>query len=80
MTLNANSIDWAIDFVACQSDGDLFPKLPEMEAIAARKADLIQLIENKPLNAFQPEHAGALLSLKMKSHIVKRLNWTLRIQ
>ena len=54
MTLNATSVSWAIDFITDHSDGDLFPKLPEMEGIAARKNDLVQLLENKPLNTFQP--------------------------
>lgn len=54
MTLNATSIDWAIDSVSSQSDGDLFPKLPEMEALVTRKTEMISLIENKPLSNFKP--------------------------
>lgn len=50
MTLQAASIDWALDFVANHSDGDLFPRLPEMEALLQKKPDFIKLVENKTLN------------------------------
>lgn len=52
MTLQAASLDWSIDFVAAHSDGDLFPKLPEMEAIIAKKTDFIAEIQGKPLKDF----------------------------
>lgn len=54
MTLDRSSIDWAIDFISNQSDGDLFPRLPEMQAIIERKIDFINIIENKPLTNFTP--------------------------
>ncbi len=54
MTLQANSIDWAIDFVANHSDGDLFPTILEMEAIISKKTEFIQLIEGKDLSLFPP--------------------------
>ena len=54
MTLNPASLEWAIDFVAAHSDGDLFPKLPEIEAAVAQKANLVALLANKPLATFKP--------------------------
>ncbi len=52
MTLNATSLNWAIDFVANHSDSDLFPRLPEIEAIQSLRNEFIQLIEGKPLSEF----------------------------
>ena len=52
MTLNATSLDWAIDFVVTHSDGDLFPKILEIEAIQALRSDFIKLIEGKDLSNF----------------------------
>jgi retron-type reverse transcriptase len=54
MTLNAVSLDWASDFVAQHSDGDLFPKVLEVSAIHALKADFIALIAGKDLSSFPP--------------------------
>lgn len=54
MTLSTASIEWAIDFVAKHSDGDLFPKIPEVEAILARKNEFVALTAAKPLTIFSP--------------------------
>ena len=54
MTLVATSIDWAIEFVLAHSDGDLFPRVEEIEAVRASKADFIALVEGKPLADFTP--------------------------
>lgn len=54
MTLNSASLDWAIEFLAAHSDGDLFPRLPEMEASLARKPELIESLANKPLADLTP--------------------------
>lgn len=54
MTLISDSINWAIDFVSERSDGDLFPKVQEFEAILEKKADFISLVEGKPLTEFTP--------------------------
>lgn len=54
MTIDPASLDWAIEFVAAHSDGDLFPRLPEMEAAVAKKPDLIALLANKPLATLKP--------------------------
>jgi retron-type reverse transcriptase len=54
MTLQAASIDWSLDFVARHSDGDLFPKMPEIEALLARRGEFIPLLEGKPLGSFLP--------------------------
>lgn len=54
MTLQRTSIDWAIDFLVNHSDGDLFPKMPEMEALLAKKSEFIPLLEGKSLESFPP--------------------------
>ncbi|MCY7333527.1 MAG: RNA-directed DNA polymerase [Pseudanabaena sp. CAN_BIN31] len=52
MCLNEDSILWAIDFVLNHSDGDLFPKILEVDAIS-QKADLfVKLIAGKDLSLF----------------------------
>jgi retron-type reverse transcriptase len=55
MTLNRDSLDWGVDFVDRHSDGDLFPMIRELQAIKAKKADFISLVEGKPLNSFEPK-------------------------
>ena len=52
MTLNAVSLEWAIDFVATHSDGDLFPKVLEIGAIQALRNDFVKLVEGKDLSSF----------------------------
>ncbi len=54
MTVSADSLRWAIDFVAHHSDGDLFPKLLEMEAIQTLADELIKEISGHPLSEFRP--------------------------
>jgi hypothetical protein len=54
MTLTAKSLAWAIDFVATHSDGDLFPKVLEMEAVQACRDDFIKLLEANSLSDFPP--------------------------
>lgn len=54
MTMQAQSIKWAIEFIVNHSDGDLFPKILEMEAIHSIQDDFIKLIEGKNLNDFSP--------------------------
>jgi retron-type reverse transcriptase len=50
MSLQKNSIEWAVEFVLDHSDGDLFPKLPEMEAIGALKDQFADEIIKKSLS------------------------------
>ena len=52
MTLNASSLNWAIDFVVTHSDGDLFPKVLEVEAIQTLRSEFVKLIEGKDLSPF----------------------------
>jgi retron-type reverse transcriptase len=52
--LSGDSINWAIDFIKNHSDGDLFPKVIEINAISDKKEDFIKLIENKCLSDFTP--------------------------
>jgi retron-type reverse transcriptase len=55
MTLQRDSLEWAIEFVEKHSDGDLFPKIIEMRAIYEHRDDFISLIEGKPLTSFAPK-------------------------
>jgi len=50
MTLNATSLNWAIEFVAKHSDSDLFPRVLEIEAIHALRNTLVELVEGKTLS------------------------------
>lgn len=54
MTLKADAVEWAIDFVQLHSDGDLFPKALEVEAIVAEKAHLVAQLANADLGALPP--------------------------
>ncbi len=54
MTLKATSLDWAIDFVLGHSDGDLFPRVLEMEGVAAAREDFKKQVIGKDLAAFSP--------------------------
>ena len=54
MTLSADSLEWAIEFVADHSDGDIFPKILEIKAIQESGAGFVTLIEGKPLTNFVP--------------------------
>lgn len=54
MTLQATAVDWAIDFVHLHSDGDLFPKALEVEAIAVEKAHLVSQLAGADLAALPP--------------------------
>lgn len=54
MTLQVASIEWAMDYIATHSDGDLFPKVLEIEALLAEKDDFIAQIQGQDLSLFQP--------------------------
>ena len=54
MSLSADSLHWAIDFVSQHSDGDLFPKVLEMQAVQTLQDDFISQVGAKPLSAFKP--------------------------
>jgi hypothetical protein len=54
MTLSIGSVEWAVQFVADHSDGDLFPRLAEMSAIFDRKAEFAREVAQKPLSSFGP--------------------------
>jgi retron-type reverse transcriptase len=55
MTLQKDSLEWAIEFVEKHSDGDLFPKIPELIAIFEKRNDFIALVEGKQLSEFEPK-------------------------
>ncbi|HBK64521.1 MAG TPA: Retron-type reverse transcriptase, partial [Cyanobacteria bacterium UBA11166] len=54
MSLTSNSIHWAIKFVDSHSDGDLFPKILEINAINEMADEFVRLIEGKDLSSFPP--------------------------
>lgn len=54
MILKGDSIRWSIDFIQHHSDGDLFPKVLEIEAISDFQDEFIKLIEDKHLSSFAP--------------------------
>jgi retron-type reverse transcriptase len=61
MTLDKASIAWAIEFLSAHSDGDLFPRLPELEAVVERRDDFSSLIEGKDMSQFTIGAARRLL-------------------
>lgn len=54
MSLTADSIHWAIKFVHSHSDGDLFPKILEIDAINQMADEFVKLIEGKDISLFPP--------------------------
>ncbi len=54
MTIEDDSIRWAIDFLENHSDGDLFPKILEINAISTMKDDLAKAISCKDLLSIKP--------------------------
>lgn len=54
MPLTNDSILWAINFLHSHSDGDLFPKILEIDAIYEMADEFVKQIENKDLCSFPP--------------------------
>lgn len=54
MSLNKDSILWAIKFVHNHSDGDLFPKILEIDSINEMADEFATLVEGKDLSSFPP--------------------------
>ena len=56
MTLQKESIKWAIEFLSRHSDGDIFPRIPEISAINEQSQGLVDALANKPMSAtFLPQ-------------------------
>ena len=55
MTLQPDSIKWAIDVINRHSDGDIFPSIPEFSAISANPDGLVDALANKPIGSFEPQ-------------------------
>ena len=55
VTLNSDSLKWAIQFIDRHSDGDIFPSIPEISAIKSQPEELIEALANKPLGNFRPQ-------------------------
>ena len=51
MTLTVESVEWALDFVHAHSDGDLFPKVLEVEAVLAERTHFVAQIAGADLSA-----------------------------
>ncbi|MBB3386654.1 MULTISPECIES: RNA-directed DNA polymerase [unclassified Rhizobium] len=49
MSLSKSSIEWAIKFITEHADGDLFPRLLEIEAIRERASEFADLVLSKQL-------------------------------
>lgn len=54
MTLLATSLEWAVDFVQAHSDGDLFPKVLEIDALASDKAHFVSQLAGVDLGTVPP--------------------------
>ncbi|MBC7075196.1 MAG: Retron-type reverse transcriptase [Syntrophomonadaceae bacterium] len=54
MMLSGDSLKWAVDFIYNHSDGDLFPKIAEIDSIITYKDEFVALIEDKDLSQFPP--------------------------
>lgn len=52
MTLQKESLEWAIQFLDRHSDGDIFPKVLELDAIRANAGEFVAKIAGKPLTEF----------------------------
>ena len=55
MTLQPDSIKWAIDFINRHADGDIFPPIPEFSAIYANPDDLIDVLAKNPIGNYKPQ-------------------------
>ena len=62
--LTKDSIKWSIDFIHKHSDGDLFPKIIEINAIVKNIDQFISLTEGKDLTQFSPGACRRFLVLK----------------
>lgn len=56
MTLDPQSVGWAIDFIYDHSDGDLFPRILEIKAIVQNKTAFVTEVANKNLDQLTPSH------------------------
>ena len=55
MTLKGDSIKWAIEFIDRHSDGDIFPHIPEISAIARQSDALAGAISKMQLSDLSPQ-------------------------
>ena len=80
MTLLSASLEWAVDFVQAHSDGDLFPKVLEVEAVAAEKAHFVGQVAGVDLGTFPPGSCRRFIVPKDEVSYRKRLNLIHKIQ
>ena len=55
MTLQSDSVKWAIEFLDRHSDGDIFPPAPEISGISKNPQEIIAALSNKNLSGFSPQ-------------------------
>ena len=55
MTLSADSIRWAIEFLSRHSDGDIFPALPEISLVSTNPEGLIKSLSKDLLGNYPPQ-------------------------
>ena len=55
MTLQPDSIKWAVDFIDRHSDGDIFPPISEFSTISANPNGLIDELAKRPISDFEPQ-------------------------
>lgn len=54
MTLSRDAVTWAVEFVKRHSDGDMFPRLLEVDAVYERQDQFADLVADRPLRQFSP--------------------------
>ncbi len=53
--VDPDSIAWSIEFLTAHSDGDIFPTVPEIGALASDPTDLIYALSTTPLENLTPQ-------------------------
>lgn len=54
LTLDTTSLEWAIESITKHSDGDIFPKILELQPLSDEKQLLLQSLSNVPLTELNP--------------------------
>lgn len=53
--VDSDAIQWAIEFLITHSDGDIFPHVPEISALAENPSELIAALSSRPLRELTPQ-------------------------
>jgi hypothetical protein len=54
MTLSSSAVEWALQFVAEHSDGDLFPPVDEVTALLSRRREFAAAVTSRQLKDIEP--------------------------